>query len=103
MFSSVTSLNIETQDNLKSFNKKIDEGEQAILDTNDNVRTDEIIDNIETLQNSINGIYDSITTINNSITSLENDISYSRMLRQQEIAAGNTDDGEISIRDIIGE
>lgn len=89
MFDEVTTKTESCKSDLRSFNTKLDEAEQAISDTNDNVRTDEILTTIETLQKQVNTLHDSITTINDNISSFNNDIATSKSIRQQEIAEEN--------------
>ena len=95
MFDDVTNGTENCKANLRNFNNKLDEGEQIIADTNSNIRTDEILDNIELAQNNINTIHDSITTINDNISSLKSDIATSKSIRQQEIAAARKKTDEI--------
>ncbi len=89
MFSDITKGSETCKTNLRNFNTKLDEGESSISDTNSNIRTDEIVKNIETLQSSVNTLHDSFTTINDNIASLESDIETSKRIRQEEIAAMN--------------
>ena len=105
MFNDIITLNNEAQSELLNFNRKIDDGELAITDTNDNKRTDEIIDNIERGQQEINSLYDDISTINTNINSFESAINQSKEIRRQELLADKNEDpdGELDIRDIMGD
>ena len=105
MFSDIITLNNEAQSELLNFNRKIEDGELAITDTNDNKRTDEIIDNIESMQQDINSLYDDISTINTNINSFEAAINQSKEIRRQELLANKNEDpdGELDIRDIMGD
>ena len=89
MFNEVDNGLESSKKDLLSFNNKIDEGEQMIMDTNSNIRTDEILKTIETLQQQVNSLHDSITTINDDIASLRSDIETSKSIRQQEIQEEN--------------
>ena len=48
MFGGVKSLNEEAKTELYYCNKTLDKGEETIKEGNDNIRTDEILNNIET-------------------------------------------------------
>ena len=60
------------------------EGEEAIEEGNDNIRTKEILENIETYEINTSSLYDAISSIEADIASLQSDINTSMAIKRQE-------------------
>ena len=84
MFGTVTSLTSEARNKLFEGNNLLDKGEEAILEGNDNIRTKEILENIEAYEVNTSSLYDAISSIEADIASLQSDINTSMAIRKQE-------------------
>ena len=84
MFGSVTSLTGEAKGKLFEGNTLLDKGEEAIEEGNDNIRTKEILENIETYEINTSILYDAISSIEADVASLQSDINTSMAIKRQE-------------------
>lgn len=100
MFGSIITLIDGSAQELTKFEGKLEIGKEVMLEGNDNKKTDEIRNDIDTLISETNSLSTSIVAIIGNIESFESDIKRSKEIRLEEIKNSSFDEVDVDIRDL---